>query len=76
MTDMTKLENTSHARSSSQNQTGRTFDLQAGHLILRRASIAEAHATTEFSSDIDAALNEALKGTFPASDPISSLRVA
>ncbi|MEH2512277.1 hypothetical protein V1291_003631 [Nitrobacteraceae bacterium AZCC 1564] len=66
---MAKLENTNNARSSSQNQTGKIFDLDTG-------LIAEMPASAEFSTDIDAALTEALKESFPASDPISSLRAA
>jgi hypothetical protein len=69
MTDMTKLKNPSYIRSNSQKETGNTFDPEA-------ALIAEGLASAEFSADIDAALNEALKDTFPASDPISSLRAA
>jgi hypothetical protein len=33
---------------------------------------AEAEQTLKEAADIDAALDEALEGTFPASDPIAS----
>lgn len=64
---MTELKNHSHAGGSSKNKTGKTSDPETG-------VIAEGQGSAELSTDIDAALDEALEETFPASDPLSSLR--
>lgn len=60
---MTKPKNHNHTHRHA--QTGETVD---------PAGKSTAEAPAESLTDVDAALEEALEETFPASDPMSSLR--
>lgn len=65
MTDMTKSKNHNRTHTHAHAQTGKTAD---------PAEKLAAQAPVESSADVDAALDGALEETFPASDPMSSLR--